>query len=74
MLPKDFNYRSREWEQLSAVLATQLDTAVGNLCNTDCSPTRADQLRGRIFFIKELLLGEKAALKDRLNGGNLNDK
>lgn len=70
MLPRDFNYRSTDWALIRAELQKRLDSAVGQLCGINCSPTEADQLRGRIAFIKEMLASETAALKDRLNGGN----
>ena len=73
MLPKDFNYNSREWHAIRKTLENRLETAVGQLCNLECEPTKADQLRGRISFIKDILAGEPAALRDQLQGGNLND-
>jgi hypothetical protein len=72
VLPKEFNYQSRDWALLREFLKDQLETTVGGILNSDCPPARADQLRGRAAFIKLLLAGEQAAQNDRLNGGNLN--
>jgi hypothetical protein len=72
-LPAEFNYNSREWDQLKAGLLDDLDNAVGQLCNANCGPTQADQLRGRILLIKDILGGAEAAARERLRqGGNLN--
>lgn len=72
-LPKDFNYNSREWDQLKLALTEDFDNAVGQLCNAACGPTQADQLRGRILLLKDILGGAEAAARERLRqGGNLN--
>jgi hypothetical protein len=66
MLPEEFNYNSREWGMIRTALEKRLETAVGQLCNTTCEPKEADQLRGRISLIKDILASERSTLMHRL--------
>lgn len=61
----DFNFNSKEWIILEHQLRDELNNAVGSLCNLECEPDRTQQLRGRIAFIKSLLAGAEAAVKER---------
>lgn len=65
MMPTNFNFTSREWVQLRTMLEADLDKAVGALCNPSCSHDEANQLRGRILYIKGLLLAETAAARTK---------
>ncbi len=72
-LPAEFNYNSREWDQLKLALEEDRESTVGKLCNLECTPTQADQYRGRIKLIADILSGAEAAARERLRyGGNLN--
>lgn len=66
MLNPDFNYTSREWGFVLTMLEEDLAKAVDQLCNLECEPTRTEQLRGRIHYIKDILAGAKAAARERL--------
>lgn len=71
--PEEFNFHTKEWVLLEAMLKKDLENAVGSLCNLDCEPTKTEQLRGRIAYIKSLLSGATAAVKERQRtGGPLN--
>lgn len=66
MLPEEFNYHSREWVMVRAALEKRLETAVGQLCNPNCEEKEADQLRGKISLIKDILASERSTLMHRL--------
>ncbi len=65
MVPENFNYNSREWVQIRTMLEQDRDRAVDALCNPSCSHDEANQLRGRLLYIKGLLLAETAAARPR---------
>lgn len=72
-LPVEFNYNSREWDFFKKALEEDRESTVGKLCNLECTPTQADQHRGRLKLIADILAGADAAARERLRqGGNLN--
>ena len=66
MYPVDFNFASREWVSIKSRLEKDLNDEIGKLCNPSCSHDEANQIRGRIRYIKEFLLQEQAALREKL--------
>lgn len=65
MFPINFNFSSREWAEIKARLERDLEAEVGKLCNSGCSHDEANLIRGRIQYIKDILLTEKAATQGR---------
>lgn len=63
--PEEFNFHTREWSLMDAILKEDLKNAVDQLCNISCLPAQSDQLRGRIAYIKDLLGSAAAAVKER---------
>lgn len=63
--PPEFNFHTKEWALLDALLKEDLKSAVDQLCNISCPPAQSDQLRGRIAYIKDLLGSAAAAVKER---------
>lgn len=65
MFPIDFNFASREWASIRDRLEKDLEDEVGKLCNPSCSHDEANHIRGRIRYIREFLLQEKSAARNR---------
>lgn len=63
ILPKDFNYTSREWIAVRRGLEAEAAKALDRLCNPSCTHDEGHQLRGRILFIRGFLLEENAAAR-----------
>jgi hypothetical protein len=62
---REFNFGTREWIAIEQGLKDDLNAAVDQLCNPDTDQTKTDNLRGRIQYIKDLLLGANAAVRER---------
>jgi hypothetical protein len=65
IFPPEFNFGTREWILLEQGLRDDLRAAVDKLCNPECDQTTTDNLRGRIRYIKDLLAGATAAVRER---------
>lgn len=63
VLPKDFNFTSREWNAIRRELEKEMDKTIQQLCNPSCSHDEGNLLRGRILFIRGFLLMENAAAR-----------
>jgi hypothetical protein len=63
--PAEFSFGTREWHLLEAGLKEDLQAAVDQLCDPECDQTKTDNLRGRIRYIKDLLAGATAAVRER---------
>jgi hypothetical protein len=61
----EFNFGTREWIAIEQGLKDDLQAAVDQLCNPDWDQTKTDNLRGRIQYIKDLLFGATAAVRER---------
>jgi hypothetical protein len=62
---REFNFGTREWIAIEQGLKEDLQAAVDQLCNPETDQTTTDNLRGRIRYIKDLLLGATAAVRER---------
>lgn len=65
VFPPEFSFGTREWHLLEQGLKDDLQAAVDKLCNPECDQTETHNLRGRIRYIKDLLAGAAAAVRER---------
>lgn len=63
--PEEFSFGTKEWHLLEQGLKEDLQSAVDRLCDPECDQTTTDNLRGRIRYIKDLLAGAAAAVRER---------